>query len=98
MFTHKISRGYANPVGKVVRDVNGIHIKNLRHLVETLRDSKGKYTRFRFADDFSDVLVFDKNDLERATGEIMEDQGIAPARRGSADVLKIWQAKGRVGR
>jgi S1-C subfamily serine protease len=94
MFSHKITRGYANPVGKVVRDVNGIRVKNLRHLVETLRDSKDKHMRFHFADDFSDVLVFDKNELERATGEIMEDQGIAPARRGSADVLKIWGAKG----
>jgi hypothetical protein len=97
MFTHKITRGYGSPTGKVVRDVNGVQIKNLRHLVETLRDAKDKYTRFRFADDFSDVLVFDRVELERATEEIMEDQGIAPGRRGSADLLKIWGAKGRGG-
>jgi len=98
MFTHKTTRGYVNAAGKVVRDVNGIQIKNLRHLVETLRDNKDKYTRLRFADDWSDVLVFERAEMERATGEIMEDQGIAPARRGSADVLKIWRAKGGAGR
>jgi hypothetical protein len=98
MFSHRIARGYANPVGNVIRDVNRTPIKNLRHLVETLRGSKEKYLRFRFASDFTEVLVFDRLEMERATDEILEDQGIAPARRGSADMLKIWTAKDGAGR
>jgi hypothetical protein len=93
MFPHRLTRGYGSPVGKVVQDVNGARIKNLRHLVETMRDSKDKYLRFRFADDWSEVLVFDRVEMARATAEILEDHGIAPGRRGSADMLRVWQAK-----
>jgi len=35
-------------------------------------------------------MVFDRQAMERATEEIMEDNGIAPARRGSPDVMKVW--------
>jgi S1-C subfamily serine protease len=98
LFSHKIARGYGNPAGNVVRDVNGTPIKNLRHLVETLRDCKDKYLRFRFADDYSEVLVFDRVGMERATDEILEDQGIAPRRRGSADMLRVWTAKRQASR
>jgi hypothetical protein len=93
MFGHKIAKGYANPVGKVVADVNGVQIKNLRHLVETLRDCKDEYLTFRFADAWSELLVFDRQEMERATEEILEDNGISATRRGSADLLKAWKAK-----
>jgi S1-C subfamily serine protease len=93
MFAHRISKGYANPVGKVVKNVNGVEIKNLRHLVETLRDCTDAYLTFRFADQWSEVLVFNRHELEKATENILEDQGIAVTRRGSADMLKVWKAK-----
>jgi S1-C subfamily serine protease len=90
MFSHAISKGYDNPLGQVVKDVNGVAIKNLRHLVETLRDAKGEYLRIRFADEPSTILVFDSKGIEKATEEILEDNGIAPSRRGSPDMLKAW--------
>ena len=40
MFPHRIGKGYDNPLSKVVKEINGVRIKNLRHLVEILRDSK----------------------------------------------------------
>jgi hypothetical protein len=91
MFSHKIAKGYVDPVGKVVKEVNGVPIKSLRHLVETIRDCKDEYLTFRFADDWSDVLVFDRKEMEKATEDILEDNGIAPSRRASADLMKVWK-------
>jgi hypothetical protein len=92
MLAHRIGKGYDDPVGKVVQDVNGVPIKNLRHLVETIRDCTDEFLTFRFADKWSETLVFDRRALEKATEEILEDQGIVPNRRGSPHLLKIWRA------
>ena len=98
MFTHKITKGYGDPVGRVVKEVNGARIKNLRHLVETLRDCTDEYLTFRFADEWGDVLVFDRAEMDRATEEILEDNGIAASRRGSDDLLRVWKQKTAGGR
>ena len=39
----------------------------------------------------AELLVFRRDAMERATEEILEDNGIAPNRRGSEDVLKVWR-------
>jgi S1-C subfamily serine protease len=93
MFAHKIAKGYGDPVGQVMREVNGVEVKNLRHLVETVRDSTADYLVFRFANDSSEVLVFDRREMDKATEEILEENGIAPSRRASADMIKVWQEK-----
>jgi S1-C subfamily serine protease len=90
MFDHKIAKGYNDPVGRAVNEVNGAKIKNLLHLVETIRDSKDTYLKFRFFDEGSDIMVFDRKEMNRVTEEIMEDNGIAPTRRASEEVLKVW--------
>jgi S1-C subfamily serine protease len=90
MFDHKIAKGYGDPVGRVVEEVNGIRVKNLVHLVETIRDSTDAYLRFRFAEEGSELLVFDRKEMDRVTEEIMEENGIAPTRRGSAETLRAW--------
>jgi S1-C subfamily serine protease len=92
MFPHPCAKGYADPVGKVVKDLNGVPIKNLRHLVKTIRDCTDEFLTLRFADNFSEVLVFDRRELEKATEEILDDNGIPTTRRGSADMLKVWKA------
>jgi S1-C subfamily serine protease len=91
LLAHKIARGYENPVGQVVREVNGVAVRNLRHLVELLRDSKDEYLTFRFAERSAEVLVFRRAEMEKATEEILEDNGISGSRRGSADMLKVWK-------
>jgi hypothetical protein len=73
--------------------VNGVKIKNLVHLVETIRDSTDTYLTFRFADDGNDILVFDRKEMNSVTEEIMEENGIAPTRRGSQEVLKVWEKR-----
>jgi S1-C subfamily serine protease len=91
MFGHRIAKGYDDPVGQVVQEVNGLKIKNLHHLVETLRDSQDEFLRFRFAEFGSEVLVFRREEMNKVTAEILEDNGIAPTRRGSEDVMKLWK-------
>jgi hypothetical protein len=49
LFAHKIAKGYEDPIGQVLIEVNGIKIKNLRHLVETLRDCTDEFLTFRFS-------------------------------------------------
>jgi S1-C subfamily serine protease len=93
MFRHKIAKGYSDPVAKVVEKVNGVKIKNLKHLVETLRDCTEEFVSFHFADDWSEVLVFSRQELEEATTDILEDHGIAATRRGSPELLKLWKAR-----
>ena len=50
MFQHKIAKGYANPVGQCVKEINGKKVKNLAHLVQILRDSTDEFLVFRFAE------------------------------------------------
>ena len=40
-------------------------IKNLRHFVEVLRDSKQKFTTIRFDDKDSETIVFNHQDASR---------------------------------
>jgi hypothetical protein len=48
---------------------------------------------FRFAERGSEVLVFRREEMNKATDEILDDNGISPNRRGSEDALKVWQRK-----
>ena len=91
MFPHKISKGYDNPITKIVKDVNGVPIKNLRHLVELLRDSKAKFTTIRFDDKYSETIVFNHQEALKATDEILSDNGIR--QQASEDLTTVWSKK-----
>jgi len=90
-FTHKLAKGYGNPAGRVVKSVNGIAIKGLRHLVEVLRDAKEDFIIIELAGRGSESLVFPHKDLVAATEEILNDNGIRA--QGSPDMLEVWNAK-----
>jgi outer membrane lipoprotein-sorting protein len=89
MFHHKCVRGYNDPVGRVVEDVNGIRIKNLRHLVEVLRDCKDAYVTFGFAGDHAEVFVLNRQDMTAVTKEIMNDNAVPST--GSAELVALWE-------
>ncbi len=91
MFPHRIGKGYSNPLAKVIKDVDGVKIRNLRHLVETLRDAKGKYISISFDDRNSETLVFDRQEILKATDEILSDNSVR--QQGSEDVLPAWSRK-----
>ncbi|WP_435008811.1 trypsin-like peptidase domain-containing protein [Tundrisphaera lichenicola] len=91
MFPHRIAKGYDNPLAKVVDQVNGIKIKNLKHLVETLRDAKDPYITITFVAKNSETMVFDRKEILKATDEILSDNSVR--QQSSEDLAPIWSKK-----
>ncbi|MEJ2111508.1 MAG: trypsin-like peptidase domain-containing protein, partial [Acidobacteriota bacterium] len=88
LFAHSIAKGYGHPTMNVVQKVNGISIKNLRHLVEIIRDSSDEYITIEFAGQPTETLVFHRDEMIQATEEILDESGIR--RLASPDILTIW--------
>ena len=90
-FPHKLAKGYSNPQARVVETVNGVKIKNLKHLVEVLRDSRDEFMVFEFAGHGGESPIFPRKDMLAATEEILTDNGVRS--QGSPDTLAVWNAK-----
>jgi S1-C subfamily serine protease len=90
-FPHKLSKDYSNPQSWVLSKVNGTAVKNLAHLVETLRDLKDDSVVFEWAGMANETFVFPRKDVLAATEEILTDNGVRS--QGSPDTLAIWNAK-----
>lgn len=88
LMSHKISRGYTNPMLRVVEKVNETPVKNLVHLVELLRDAKGEFVVFGFAGEGPDTLVLARAEVAEATQSILEDNGIRA--QAPPELLKVW--------
>ena len=88
---HKLTKGYDNPISRVVQTINGIPIKNLAHLVALLRDTADEFITIKFAGRGTEALVFSRQDIVAATNEILSDNGVRA--QGSPDILKIWTTK-----
>lgn len=91
MFSHRLSKGYSNPFMKVVKEINGTPVRNIRHLVELLRDATEKYVTISFDDRASETIVFDREDVLRATDEILTDNGLRL--QASEDLSTLWSEK-----
>lgn len=89
MFPHRITKGYDPQTFGVVSHVNDLTIKNLPHLVKTLRKSKDEYVTFRFANLRTEMLVFHRQEIEATTTEILRDNGIRY--QYSKDLRSIWE-------
>ena len=90
-FPHKLSKDYSNPLSWAVKTVNGIAIKNLPHLVATLRDLQDDFVVLDFAGLANETLVFPRKEMLATTEEILTDNGVRS--QGSADTMAIWNAK-----
>ena len=93
IFPHKIGKGYDNPFTKVVKEVNGVKVKNLRHFVELLRDTTETFTTIKFSDRASETIVFNHKAALSATDDVLSDNGIR--HRASEDLSALWDAKNR---
>ncbi|MBN2419371.1 MAG: trypsin-like peptidase domain-containing protein [Deltaproteobacteria bacterium] len=76
MFSHKITKGYGDPFSQVIKDINGIKIKNIKHLVEVIRDMKGPYAEINFEGNYVETMIFRKDDMEAATEDVLSENGI----------------------
>jgi S1-C subfamily serine protease len=88
---HKLAGGYSNPMGRVVATVNRVQIRNLRHLVQVLRDSHDPFVTVEFAGHLGEDLVFTRADIVAATEDILTDNGIR--NQGTPDTLEVWRGK-----
>jgi PDZ domain len=91
LLPHRIARGYDDPLGQVVKDVDGVAVKNLRHLVELLRDGAGEFLTIRFHGELSETMVFRRKVVDEATAGLMAEHGTP--RRGSEELMKVWASK-----
>ncbi len=90
-FPHRLAKGYSDPAMQVVSSVNGIKVKNLKHLVEILRDSTSDYLTFEFNQEVGETMIFPRREMMDATEEILTDNGIRS--QGSSDTMAVWNAK-----
>lgn len=90
-FPHKLAQGYSSERAEVVKNINGIRVKNLKHLVEILRDCKDEYIRVECDSRFGETMVFPRAEMVAATDEILTDNGVRS--QGSPDTLAVWNAK-----
>lgn len=90
-FPHKLTRGYDNPSGTVIRTVNGVPVRNLRHLVALLRDLKDEFVTFEFDNRSGEALVFPRAEIAASTDDILTDNGVRA--QGSPELMEIWQGK-----
>jgi len=93
LLPHKTGKGYSSPAGGVVKSINGVTIRNLRHLVEVLRDVRDDFITVEFARRGQETLVFPRKELEAATDEILTDNGIRS--QGSPELMAVWNARPR---
>jgi len=89
LFAHSLSKGYSHPTMRVVKKINGMEIKNLRHLVEVIRDSEDDFITIEFVGYATESLVFHRKEMINATEEVLNDSGIRNF--ASPDMLAIWE-------
>jgi S1-C subfamily serine protease len=91
-FSHKSMKGYKPTMySVVVKRVNDVRVKSLKHLAEILRDSEDEFLKFEFAEFDAETIVLDRREAERATEEILIENNIR--KQFSEDIEAIWKGK-----
>jgi len=79
-----INRGYKNMEGTVVYSVNGIIIKDLKHLTQVVDKAKGKY--LQVVNDLGNVIILDLNLARKSLNRILDNYQVYTDR--SADLMQ----------
>jgi hypothetical protein len=87
---HRLAKGYGSPQGAVVKAIDGVTVRNLRHAVELLRDARGEFITIDFDRRDGEALVFSRKELDAATEELLSDSGVRS--QGTPDLMKVWTA------
>ena len=91
MFPHPIAKGYTLTYPAVVAAINGIQVRNLRHLATVLRDLEDEFVVFEWDDQVTDVMVFRHAEMIDTTEQILESNGIRAACSPDLRDLRIGQ-------
>ena len=88
---HAVTKGYSPPTLRVLKAVNHEPVRNLKHLVELLRDTQDEYLEFEFTGRSTERLVFRRAELLGVTEEILSDAGIR--NQYSESLREVWEPK-----
>ena len=75
----------------MLKAINGVPVRNLKHLVELIRDSRDRYLVFEWFDRDLESLVFNAEELLKSTEEVLADNDIRNPI--SDDLVLTWQGR-----
>jgi S1-C subfamily serine protease len=90
-FPHRLVSGYDSRFGAVVKAINDIPVKSLRHLVEIIRDMKDELVVLKFDQRSSESIVLPHAQMLQSTEGILADNGIRF--QASGDLMDVWTGK-----
>jgi len=90
-FPDELAKGYGSRSGDVVRSINNVPVRNLKHLVALLRDLKDEYVVLKFDRNGGETLIFRRTEVVARTESILDDNGVRS--QGSPELMAIWQGK-----
>ena len=82
---HRITQGYPDTFSVTVNEIDGVKVRNFRHLAGLLRDAKGETVTITFHERDSAMLVFNRRAVDEAAEDILSSSGI---RKPYTDDLK----------
>lgn len=86
---HRLTKGYEVTPLSVVTHVNEVPVKNLRHLIGLIKESRGRdFVIFRFENDQEEKIVLPPGDVEKYARDILRNNNIPSA--CSEDLKDIW--------
>ena len=94
LLQHPIVRSLSGVGGAVIGAVNGVRIKNLRHLVEVPRDSQDEFITITYVGTSAAMHdVVRRTEVEQATVQVLTENSIR--QQASPELLKVWMARRR---
>jgi S1-C subfamily serine protease len=90
-FPHKVTTGYNNRFGAVIKSVNGVPVRSLGHMVALLRDLKDELVVLHFDQRAGETIVLPRKEMLAATESVLTDNGIRL--QGTSDMMDIWNGK-----
>jgi PDZ domain len=90
-FPHRLAIGYGNPSGDVVKSINGVNIRSLKHLVQVLRDNTEEFVRIETDNKEGETLVFPHKDMLAAMDGILTDNSVRL--QGTPALMDVWTKK-----
>jgi S1-C subfamily serine protease len=92
MINRAETKGYTHEIqSQVVDSVDGVKVRNLRHLVEVLRDGTDPFVVFRFAEQDVEDIVFRRSEILASTPDVLAE--INARGQGSDELMAVWKKK-----
>jgi len=85
---HKLNKGYSITPLSVVTHVNDQPIRNLRHMIQLIKDNKEDFIIFTFEEDYENKQVYSPERVSKYMPEILQNNNIPFA--CSQDLRDIW--------